>query len=379
MRKANHPKKIVQGQHVNIVPDLCKSCQIRQGLVEAKYSSNCAICGSSLSNLPHIAKLATQTLRKYEFESFVVGTTVPQSMIDAEDEIRSRFKIHGKESLKTQVSKEITSKIIKNIGSRVDYSRPELTVLVSLSDQNVSVTPRSLWLSGSYTKNVRGMPQRSSPCRTCNGLGCADCNYIGSNAKSIQFILTRFFVKSFSAETCNFVWLGSEDENSLVKGDGRPFYVEVVKPSKRHNRKLLSRSFNVEGVGLKSMQILTLKPKQIPPFAMDVKIYLLRKNGNLEEKIKPEGLSDSFVDRIVSVKLSKKLRTVSRNIYNVSVQNRKDKDGLVLKLKCDGGIPIRKLITGDQDIVFPNFGDFLKGFEIDETMPFDVMKVEIKS
>ena len=379
MRTTNQPRKIVQAQSASILPNLCKNCQIRQGFMETESSSNCVICGSSLANLSHISKLTTQTLRKYEFNSFVVGTTVPQSMIDAEDEIRSRFKIHGKESLKTQVSKEITSKIIKNIGSHVDYSRPEVTVLVSLSDQNVSVTPRSLWLSGSYTKNVRGIPQRSSPCRTCNGLGCADCNYAGSTRKSIQFILTSFFVKSFSAETCNFVWLGSEDENSLVKGGGRPFYVEVVKPTKRHNRKLLSRSVNVDGVGLKSMQILAWRPKRIPPFTMGVKIYLLRKNATFEEKIKLEELRNSFVDRIVSVKLSKKLRTVSRNVYKVSIQNRKDKDGLVLKLECDGGIPIRKLVNGDQDIVFPNFGDFLKGFELDETMPFDIMKVETKT
>ena len=55
-------------------------------------------------------------------------------------------------------------------------------------------------------------------------------------------MITDFLTKSFNAEGCNFVWLGSEDENSLVSGSGRPFFVEIVTPKKRSgvNSKLLS-------------------------------------------------------------------------------------------------------------------------------------------
>ena len=339
-----------------------------------------------MASVKSIADQVVKTLENYDYETFLVGASVPHTILDNDDELRSRFKIKGRDGLKSQITKMLSQKVKLQTAKLVNYSKPDLTVLVSIVDRQISVNVRSLWLSGKYVKLKRGLPQRSSTCEVCNGLGCAECGYRGSSLESVQTQITNFLVSTFEAESCNFVWLGSEDENSLVKPPGRTFYVEVVRPKKRFAMKDGLKStpkrnpifFRSPEIQIRDLVLLDRRVTEVPTFEIQAKVYLKRKPEaaalNLD-KIK--ALRSNFTAKTVSVRLSRKFRTVQKEIHWIHAKLQED-GSLELKISCDGGIPLKKLISGQDDSVLPNLGQYLTSYEIDRAQPFDVMEVKIR-
>jgi tRNA pseudouridine synthase 10 len=356
---------------------LCAKCLERQGISKsgkiAVEAELCEICHGSIDNIPAVAKNITADLERYEFDSFLVGASIPQRMLDKEDEFRSKYKIRGVEAIKAQITRMITREIVRNTGKTVDYARPDVTVLISLETGENVITPRSIWLMAWYKKAIRGLAQRSSICGVCNGLGCAVCNYKGTSDPSIQSLISSFFMKKFRAEGCSFIWIGSEDEKSTVDGSGRPFYVEIHKPRKRKLNKSLLKPFSIsEGLTLRSVQVLQSRPKSIPQFKMKCLVYL-SKSCEPEEGVQSgkgpyvmsKEIESNFRDRFVQVKISRKFRTVSRLIRNIEVMQNLDNHPYVLKIDCDGGIPIRKLVNGNDGAVSPSLSEYISGYVID--------------
>ncbi|MGH2639207.1 MAG: tRNA pseudouridine(54/55) synthase Pus10 [Rhabdochlamydiaceae bacterium] len=366
---------------------LCRYCLEREGIrVRGKQTEICELCNGLLSNLKTSAVETIRKLSDYEFETFLIGASIPQSVLDKEDELRSRLKIKGKESIKSQITRMISKQVEKSTGKKIDYSRPDLTVLISLTDGIITVNSRSIWLGARYRKNERGLPQRASECRTCNGLGCAECNYLGRSKDNIQNLVASFLAKKFEAESCNFVWLGSEDENSLVLGSGRPFYVEVVRPKKRFIAKPRSKSgkkplsFEQDGVEIFDVERMERKVTDVPQFEVTCRLYLTRKDGesNPAEPAIRE-LEKNFSDAMVNVRLSRKYRVVQRLIRSVSFKTGKEDDkNAELLIECEGGIPLKKLVTGQDGSVEPNLSGLLTAFQIDPKRPFDILDVRLR-
>jgi tRNA pseudouridine synthase 10 len=362
---------------------LCPRCLRRQG-VNSKVtrtiaidSKDCEICKGVLSDLPRVASDVALKLREYQFDTFLIGATVPQDVLDAEDEIRARLKIRGTEGIKTEITRTIARVVSKRTGRQVNFSLPDITVIVHLPGAMVSVLPRAIWLFTRYLKKLRGLPQRASACEVCNGIGCASCGYRGSSQVSIQSILSNFFSKKYEAETCNFIWVGSEDENSLVDGEGRPAYVEIVKPKRRKVR--LPKNIDLDSVKLGSISVLSSRPTAIPQFTMQCIAYLLPKDQDevkLTKEMIKEQIESRFKNCIVRVRLSRrKFRVVSKRIHSIKVHENKEKHPYALEITCDGGIPIKKLISGEDDSVQPNLSPYLGGFRLDPSMPFDIENI----
>ena len=344
----------------------------------------CSLCGGVLSKLDEIVSSITKSTSNYQFKTFLVGASLPQSILDKEDEVRSRLKIKGKENIKSQITRMISGKFADASGKSVDYSRPDLTVLVSMVDDTVSVTSRSIWLRATYKKLVRGVPQRASMCRVCNGLGCAECNYTGKRGTSVQSIAGTYFAEVFKAESCNFVWLGSEDEMSLVEGSGRPFYVEVVRPKRRSirhakNARMQPLVFRSDvGVEIANIALLKSKPVDIPQFEISARIHLRKKGTTQEGSINAEAIQAKFNETFVNVRLSRKYRTVQRKIRSIDVQFDEGNSTATIVIDCDGGIPLKKFVTGEDGTVEPNLASFTSSYELDASSPFDIVDVRVK-
>jgi tRNA pseudouridine synthase 10 len=369
---------------------LCKDCLEREGLKVSSRSASvlCDICGGVLNQISSISSEIDGKLEAYEFKTFLVGASIPQEMLDREDELRSRLKIKGKESIKSQITRRITKNILESTGKTVDYSLPDVTILVSMTDNSITINPRSVWLSARYRKTERGIAQRSSDCDVCNGLGCAKCNYQGRSQKSVQAVASAYFTKLFKAESCNFVWLGSEDENSLVMGDGRPFYIEVTRPKKRTLGKARERSkgsgqrkpeFQSEGVEIFDVQFITRRVTDIPQFEVYARVHmLLNKESKPLDDSQIRQIENAFSDATISVRLSRKFKTVRKHIQSTKVEISDDQKSVNLLLKCDGGIPLKKLVTGQDNSVVPNMSELLQSYQIDSAQPFDILRVELK-
>jgi tRNA U54 and U55 pseudouridine synthase Pus10 len=418
---------------------LCGYCVRRQGLpirsrasrrlATAKSASNCEICEGQLSRVKKIADRAAKILQDYEFENFLVGTTLPQSMIEKEDEIRSILRIRGVESLKTQITRSLGKRIGSITGKKVEYSRPDLTIVVSLNEGSVAVNPRSIWISARYMKKERGIPQKSRTCSTCSGLGCADCGFKGASSMSVQSIASEYLSGLFGAENCNFIWLGGEDENSLVLGDGRPFYAELLKPRRRSPPDVSSMSTEVkkkegggadaspsvskpavEGCGwptqpfrekveIVRIEMLQSRPTRIPLFKVEVEAHMLGKeNPQADDDNKttdsaardfeglriratptPDGFRDierQFGGTTVSVQVTRKFKRVQKRVDSLKFAFDERARTLDVRIICDGGIPIKKFLLSGDDSVLPNLSSFLSDFTIDSSRPFDILAVD---
>ncbi|MDG6906871.1 MAG: hypothetical protein JRN20_13910 [Nitrososphaerota archaeon] len=361
---------------------LCRHCLEREG-IKGTASKNCDLCGGILAELPKRTSEIAEKLSKYEYETFLIGASIPQTVLDREDELRSRLKIKGKESVKSQITRMLTRNISKTTGKRSDYSRPDLAVLLSLADGYVQINPRSIWLSARYTKSSRGIPQRSSDCRQCNGLGCAACNYSGRSGKNIQSVATAFFCKKFGAESCNFVWLGSEDENSLVEGSGRPFFAEVLRPKIRltgsDRSKFRTRlAFKSKDIKLTGIYPLEKRITEVPQFNVTCVVHLVKNETDSPQILSSEEIERNFSQAIVTIRLSRKYRMVQRMIHSIIVKPLNGGAKVDLIIKCEGGVPIKKLITNEDGSVEPNLSTLLAHYTIDQERPFDVLDVSVR-
>jgi tRNA pseudouridine synthase 10 len=347
-----------------------------------------------LNSLPELGRLAIRSIKGYQFQTFLVGSSISQNLVDAEDEFRCRFKVRGKPSIKGQVTRYVGTLIAKRTHQKVEHSRPDLTLLLSLPANAVAVNPRSIWISASYKKTKRGIAQRSSQCSICNGVGCSVCGYKGETSETLQAMATSFFSELFAAEGCNFIWVGNEDDQSLVGGKGRPFFVEVIKPKKRPSSKksrwikppILPKRVTLNGVILKSIQVLGSRPTDIPQLEMRCKVYLKWKSADLklsDEQMATaaKDLEKEFSNRLVRIKLSKRFKNINRKIMFVTLtpDRGRDSDGdlaCTLEIGAQGGLPIRKFVMGSDDEVYPNLSKHLSSMIMDPLRPFDVLEVE---
>ena len=399
---------------------LCKTCLNRVGLVGTGSRRNishqlvtrsepgsCMICEGRTSKLESIVERVVSKLADYDFDSFLVGTTVNQRFLEREDEIRSRLRIRGREGLKTQITRTIGAGIAELTGKKVEYNKPDVTILVSLLDgdsESITINPRTIWVYGRYLKNERGIPQKSKTCQVCSGLVCASCGFAGVNIRSIQSIAKEFFRTAFSAEDCNFIWLGGEDSNSLVLGNGRPFFAEILKPKKRAfdepdrpTKKIMAprpkrkdklspdesfpKSLDLslsDGIRFRSFRKLASKPSSIPQFKITCEVNLLSSPTEKVSQIKVAEIETKFTDCDVFVQSSRRFKRTRKHLDWIEVSEAEDHSFARLKICCDGGIPIKKLVGGDGgDSVTPNLSEYIEGFRIDDSRPFDVLEVRL--
>src|SRR3970282_883649 len=106
---------------------------------------------------------------------------------------------------------------------------------------------RTLILSGRYIKKTRGMPQKQTSCTNCKERGCLECNYHGiSKFTSVEGKISKLLFEKFNGTQTKITWIGGEDKNSLVLGNGRPFFAKLLNPKKRKDR--LEQNVNVRNL-----------------------------------------------------------------------------------------------------------------------------------
>lgn len=376
---------------------LCNFCQLRLGLKMKGRSTgakeDCYICGGMLEQTNLLANQIEQKLKPYQFENFLIGASVPHTILDREDEIRSRFKIKGKDSAKSQITKLLSEKIRLCTGKAVNYSRPDITILASMGESQITVSARSVWLSGRYLKLRRGIAQRSTVCEVCSGLGCAHCNYRGRAQDSVQARITDFLTRTFQAENCNFVWLGSEDENSLVIGTGRPFFVEIVEPKKRlalskinsGKTKRSTRGKSRVFFRSKDLRVIDLvqldrRVTEVPQFEISAVVNLRLKKDHIESLTRDllDSIEKTFAGTMVRVRLSRKFRTVQKEIHSITCKSEDNGNRVQLEIQCDGGVPLKKLVASQDGSVEPNLSQYFSSYEVDSEKPFDILSVRVK-
>jgi len=205
--------------------ELCNNCLGRLFSRQLHLSSNkilgkklkknlnstqkCYICKNLFDNLNYFLKLMTDVSSNYSFSSFSVGVMIKPSVIDRDDYIRSKYKLKGIDSIKTDLSRELRKSFSRKTKKIIDLLDPDVTFTINLKDESCELRSKSISLSGRYVKTLRGIPQKQKSCTNCSGKGCRICNFHGiSEFDSIEGIISKFFFEKFGGTTAKFTWIG---------------------------------------------------------------------------------------------------------------------------------------------------------------------------
>jgi len=347
---------------------LCNRC-LERHTSGGKSSKPCYICRGLMDNLGAIANSIMAAVKCFEFDTFLIGATLPTPLYEREDAIRARLKIRGRESIKHYLTRELGIRLAKQAQKEVEYGKPDIIITLTVDKENnveVTVVSRPLVFAGVYIKKSRGLPQKQGKCVNCGGKGCSSCNYSGlSGYYSVEGIISQEMMRITKGQTPKFSWVGSEDPSSLVLGTGRPFYMRILNPKKR---KIKNKTIKRDGIEA-TLNLIKNVPVVQPHLIVKCKIHIECENV-LTKKIlkKINSLSGSVVS------FENKSKKSVKSIYSVRVRQ-VDSNHFTLIIVADGGLMIKQLVGGEE-YMKPNISEIL-GSKCECDM-FDIMDIQLQ-
>jgi len=365
--------------------DLCDSCLGRLFSKQLHLSSNkllgkklkmsvrqsskkCFICKNLLDNLTPYLKLMLDASSKYDFSSMIVGALIKPSVIDRDDYIRSKYKLRGIDSVKTDITKELGKQFIKKTKKTIDFLNPDLTFTINFKDESCQLRSKPILLHGRYTKSERGLPQKQKPCVNCSGKGCRGCNFHGiSEYDSVEGKLSEFLFDTFGGTTAKFTWVGGEDKSSLVLGSGRPFFVKIQNPFKRNL--VLPRKITSDSVVMHNCKIISLPPKTPIKFNSSIELRISTENEILPTTMVK--LKSILNGPVVVYETSGKR---SEKVISDLKYKKTSKNCFTLFIKAEGGLPVKRFVDGDD--VTPGIRQIMN--DKCTCITFDFLEIDLK-
>jgi tRNA pseudouridine synthase 10 len=321
---------------------LCDVCAERQGdrtqFGRAK-SADCFICSGLTSRFMEIGGRVARTLTGYQFKSFSIGLIVPSGVQEREDQLRSDLKVRGREAIKAQLGRSIIDYVRRKTGRKVDRLHPDITVLVDLVRDTLAVTAKSVFVSGRYTK-PSGVPQKRELCERCKGRGCEECEAGYKKGISVEKVLETRIGRILRSPRAKLTWLGSEDPESIVFPPGRPFVAEFKAPKRRSVPSHLSARTGKGSLKVTGLRVLKGRPISVPSFVFKTRA-IIEAEGQIGGPL--GGTARKMRGTMIQFRNSKG-KIVEKKVYSVRLGRRPK--GLVAEIKLDGGLPVKRLVSG---------------------------------
>ena len=363
--------------------DLCDQCLGRLFSKQLHLSSNkllgkklkngydsknkCYVCKNLFYNLDNFLKLMLDSSSNYTFKTYGVGLLIKPSIVDRDDFIRSKYKLKGIDSIKTDIAKELIKLFTKKTQKIMDPFDPEITFTINLKDESCQLRSKSIVISGRYVKSKRGYTQKQKSCDNCSGKGCRICNFHGiSEFESVEGVISKLIFKKFGGTTTKFTWIGGEDKSSLVLGNGRPFFVKIKNPSKRKPR-LSDKEFDF--VSLFNLKLIGESPKKPLNFNSKIKIKISTSLPINSKNLKK--LKDLTTTPIVIYENSGK--RYEKKIFGLKYTKNSD-NVFTMTVIAEGGFPVKRFVVGND--VLPNISSLFDNPCVSQE--FDFLDIMIK-
>ena len=353
---------------------------LRADLKEGK----CWLCNGLFENFEAWVLKALETLKGYEFDSFLVGTKVSGMLLENEELLWEIAGAAYAEPLKAELNREVGKRIEHETGKIADFDRPDLVVILNLVTEAVELQINSVFIYGRYRKFKRGIPQTKWLCRECRGKGCERCDFTGKMyAESVEELIGGSILEEFGGVDTVLHGSGREDIDARMLGSGRPFVMEIKEPRLRElDLKWLENKVNDENKDKVEVLELQYVKREAVAKIKNAKVdktyraVMSLKTGVLEEDLR------SALDNLIGAVIEQRtpLRVVHRRAD--LVRKRKVYDARlisfevpIVEFKCDGGLYIKELISGDNGRTIPSLSELL-GTEA-EVKELDVVDVAI--
>ncbi len=313
-----------------------------RNMLKPRPTKICYICKNMMSNLDLYLKKMLDMAKEYQFSTFLIGAILQPSIHDRDDLIRSKFKLRGIPSIKSDVTREMGKSFSRKTGSKVDYQNPDMVFTINFKKEHYEIKPKAVLLQARYTKNIRGLQQKQKPCDQCEGKGCFVCDFHGiGEFNSVEGKIAEFLIDKFGAQQAKITWIGSEDESSLVLGNGRPFFVKLINPHKRYI--CLPKKLDLDGVSIHGARVISKIPSDPLRFRTKVVMEIDAENeitsNVLEELGRLEGQPVVLYEN--SGRRHKKI------IYDINFK-RKSEKSFRITMESDGGIPLKRFVAGQE-------------------------------
>ena len=329
-------------------------------------AQKCYICRNLFENLNYFLKMMIDISSNYSFLSFSVGAMIKPSIVDRDDYIRSKYKLKGIDSIKTDVSRELRKSFSKKTKKIVNLLDPEVTFTINLKDESCQLRSKSISFSGRYIKTLRGISQKQKSCTNCSGKGCRTCNFHGiSEFDSIEGIISQFIFEKLGGTTAKFTWIGGEDKSSLVLGTGRPFFVKIQNPLKRN---LKSTSIKSTFLKITNFRLVRESPKKPLKFNSSIEMKI-----STEDKIDSKNLKKlKDLQKYPIVVYEKSGKRSEKKIFSVKYR-KNSSNTFTLFIKTEGGLPVKRFVNSDD--VSPGISQILNTACM--CQEFDFLDIEI--
>jgi tRNA pseudouridine synthase 10 len=346
--------------------------KMKKRILSKSIPKMCFLCEDKFKNLDEIAEKALKELSGYEHGSFLVGIELPVAVEEREDEFRAEFNVCYGENMRNEFGRLIGKKIAESTRKTADYRKPEIVLLINPFTAKIKVQPNPLYIAGRYKKLVRGIPQSKWFCSNCHGKGCEKCNWTGKMyPESVEEIIAKPFLEVTGGIKASFHASGREDIDARMLGKGRPFIIQITKPKKRF-LDLKEMENIVNAYAKDKVEVFHLH------FADKAAVRRLKRAESsqkeyrvliaFENKVSPEDLrllEEKLTN--VAVKQRTPLRVLHRRadltrekyIYEVKVKKLSPKK-VEMKIRCQGGLYVKELVTGDEGRTTPNVSEILR-------------------
>jgi len=361
---------------------------LKQMKKKASGKRRCHLCSGRFNSIKNLVNLSVNQLQQYESATFLVGIELPTEVEEREDEFRAEFEVKHGESVRNAFSREIGKQIAEATGKTTDFKKPEVVVLLNPFEEKVTVQVNPIYIAGRYRKLVRDIPQSRWLCSKCRGRGCERCNWTGKMyPESVEELIGEPLRQQTEGEDIALHGAGREDIDARMLGRGRPFVIEVKKPKKRFlNLRKLTKTINEKAQ--RKVRVSDLR------FANKDWVRRLKKTEAAEKVYRAVVEFDKAVldkdlvqieNKLVNavVRQQTPLRVLHRradlirekHIYEAKVK-RLTPNRIELRLKCQGGLYIKELVTGDEGRTTPNIAEIVGTRAM--SLELDVLNVLMK-
>ena len=350
---------------------------------------DCVVCDNLFDKLDDgLYKKIDDKINKLgiEFETFLVGSKISKDIQKRDEELSEKFNLNV-ETIKKEVNRLIGLGIWEIYDKEAEFESQDIVFNIDLvGEPKVRIQINPLYIEGRYNKLKRGIPQTKWPCTKCKGRGCDECNHTGKQyPESVEELISEHFLKLTRGREAKFHGAGREDIDVLMLGSGRPFVLEIKEPKIRKiDLPLIEEKINKINEGKTSYHNLHVcerkRKAEIKQSSPDTyKVYnALVKCDDVIDRDKLEQITD-----LNEIHQQTPLRVLRRRADKVRVKHVLDLSydliddtSFNMRIKTEGGLYIKELISGDDGRSKPNISEILGVNAICEQL--DVIEVSEK-
>jgi len=328
-------------------------------VAKTRKPGKCFVCKNLFEELPKFADQAANKLKKIEYERFMVGVRINDSLVMLEESLWENSGVAYCEPLKSEINRELGKLIEKETGKIPDENRPEVIVLLDLQNNKIEISINPLYVYGEYKKLVRGIPQTKL-----------------KGYETVEDLIAKPLLKVTRGHSHTMHAIGREDMQARCLA-WRPFVLEINQPLKRMaNLKAIERQINrgkkVKAKGLRyssRKEIVQMKRKRIE------KVYRL--TAKFEKPVEDIKRVEKLVGTVKQKTPRRLLKDKPDKLRHKKVKSIKWKKintkNYEFEIQTESGLYIKELVSGDNGRTKPSISGILGN--TGEIKQFDIVKI----